>query len=771
MKNTFIEKFDQDKLNTILENEAHFKEVINIRRGGHIDNKGWQFKIAKDYLNASKNGCFNTTYASKSGRLFAKESLSLQTFPREIRYTIAKEFYTDIDMVNCHVVIFAYYCGLQDFDCPFINEYINDREAKLKLVSDNRTLAKETYLSIINGGTKLYNAIENKHPFIIAFKKEVYRLHLKFADTYNEMYEAHCDRREEANINYNHLGSFVNKLFCKMENKILMKVWTHYKKSKNVVLCFDGIMVLKSMFNVSDIAEIEALVLKELNINMKFSIKEMDFEFDFTDIPIIRYDDSPFGKIQNQAKNNLTVLEFSKLKEEIIEYVNMEHCLIMCGKTFYMKECIDIDCDERYFELVYKDLASMRIDFADKDVDFCIDDKIKTINIFDIWNKSLDRRKYDGLDFMPYSSFLTKQKMEQSLSRRYKKYNLFHGLAQPFEELEDIKPYEFDINIGFFDHILTRWCKGDTELNEYVLNWFAHLIQKPHIKMGTAIVLKSAERSGKGIIIQLIKDIIGSEYFYQPLNVNDILGNFNGGLANKLLVFLDELSWGGDKQKSGILKKIITESTITINEKHKPVYSCQNCINTIIASNEGWIVPAGMTSTRYQIIETSDELAMMTDKIEKKKIINNILKVDIKRLAKFFYERDISEFNPSNIINTEALISQKLQSMDGINKWYVGVLSDESIDCSSIERRISKAQVYEDFVKTNKHISSVHFWRWMKQNAIYSEHKSGTVRLIQLGDIDRLREKWAGLNNCDWKDVSNGDIEEEEMDEDMFCNL
>jgi hypothetical protein len=533
MKNTFIEKFDQDKLNTILQNEEHFKDVINNRRGGHVDNKGWQFKIARDYLNMSSDGYMNVKYTRKSGRCFANNSLSLQTFPREIRYTIAKEFYTDLDMVNCHVVIFAYYCKFQKFDCPYLDSYISDRDAKLKLVSNNRALAKETYLSVINGGTKLYNAIENKDPFIVGFKSEIHRLHLKFADFYHELYESHCEKREQSGINHNHLGSFVNKLFCNMENKILMEVWKYYKYSENVVLCFDGIMVLTSEFNVGDITEIEALVLEKFEINMKFSIKEMDFEFDFTDIPIERYDDSPFGKIQNKAKNNLSVLEFKKLKEEIIDYVNMEHCLIMCGKTFYMKECIDIDCEERYFELVYKDLASMRIDFADKDVDFCIDDKIKTINIFDIWNKSLDRRKYDGLDFMPYSSHLTKQKMEKTLSRRYKKYNLFHGLAHPVEELEDISPYEFDVDIGFFDHILTRWCKNDMELNEYVLNWFAHLIQKPHIKMGTAIVLKSLERSGKGIIIQIIKDIIGSEYFYQPLNVNDILGNFNGGLANK----------------------------------------------------------------------------------------------------------------------------------------------------------------------------------------------------------------------------------------------
>jgi parallel beta-helix repeat protein len=44
------------------------------------------------------------------GRMFAKGALSLQSFPRAIRATLAHSFYYDIDMVNAHPVILSHLC-------------------------------------------------------------------------------------------------------------------------------------------------------------------------------------------------------------------------------------------------------------------------------------------------------------------------------------------------------------------------------------------------------------------------------------------------------------------------------------------------------------------------------------------------------------------------------------------------------------------------------------------------------------------------------------
>ena len=52
------------------------------------------------------------------GRYFAEGSLSLQSLPREIRHTIAKEFYYDIDIINAHPEILYQYCNKNISETP-----------------------------------------------------------------------------------------------------------------------------------------------------------------------------------------------------------------------------------------------------------------------------------------------------------------------------------------------------------------------------------------------------------------------------------------------------------------------------------------------------------------------------------------------------------------------------------------------------------------------------------------------------------------------------
>ena len=83
------------------------------------------------------------------------------------------------------------------------------------------------------------------------------------------------------------------------------------------------------------------------------------------------------------------------------------------------------------------------------------------------------------------------------------------------------------INIKLFvNHIRDIICNGDDELCEYVLNWFAQIIQTPHKKTKVGLVWRSeAEGVGKNIILNLIRDIMGSEYYYSTSNLEHLIGN------------------------------------------------------------------------------------------------------------------------------------------------------------------------------------------------------------------------------------------------------
>ena len=91
------------------------------------NNEKWQpLTILNNYLNNSKfykdnQYTIKVNYKKNHkyiGRFFAKGSLSLQSLPREIRHTISKEYYYDIDIVNAHPEILYQYCIKHKLEVP-----------------------------------------------------------------------------------------------------------------------------------------------------------------------------------------------------------------------------------------------------------------------------------------------------------------------------------------------------------------------------------------------------------------------------------------------------------------------------------------------------------------------------------------------------------------------------------------------------------------------------------------------------------------------------
>jgi hypothetical protein len=65
-------------------------------------------KQYKEYQQIKKVG-YKQTHKD-IGRYFAKGPFSLQSLPKEVRHTISKDYYYDVDIVNAHPVILHQYC-------------------------------------------------------------------------------------------------------------------------------------------------------------------------------------------------------------------------------------------------------------------------------------------------------------------------------------------------------------------------------------------------------------------------------------------------------------------------------------------------------------------------------------------------------------------------------------------------------------------------------------------------------------------------------------
>ena len=135
------------------------------------------FHIAQKYLSKSANGTIKTKYKQNAsfGRFYAVGSLSLQSMPREIRHTIATEFYVDIDIKNAHPVILAHLCSEIGVSCKWLKKYNKHRDAYLNQISCDRKQAKTVILSIINGGKKAVAELNSPPEWLSDFKKEITR--------------------------------------------------------------------------------------------------------------------------------------------------------------------------------------------------------------------------------------------------------------------------------------------------------------------------------------------------------------------------------------------------------------------------------------------------------------------------------------------------------------------------------------------------------------------------------------------------------------------
>lgn len=290
----FKEIFDQHKLAYIIENKDLFKGKMRIYNDDYDP-----FLLPERYLKKSKDGEYVATYEQSGnkafGRYFAKGGLSLQSFSREIRHTIAGAFYNDIDMVNAHPVILLHICRGKSISCKILDKYVKNREKYINSVikkNKNKTPddVKKTILSLLNGGYCDYEELANKPEWLVEFKAEVDGIHSSICSLMKEEFKEHTKTSKK---NFNVKASFMNKLLCDFENNILMKMIEFYniKEMDTAVLCFDGIML--PVGESCRLTECEEYIRETMNISIKLKIKDMTEDFNIN--PTKRFDPHTFN--------------------------------------------------------------------------------------------------------------------------------------------------------------------------------------------------------------------------------------------------------------------------------------------------------------------------------------------------------------------------------------------------------------------------------------------------------------------------------------------
>ncbi|EJL6395946.1 hypothetical protein NMR99_003001 [Vibrio navarrensis] len=341
-------------------------------------------------------------------------------------------------------------------------------------------------------------------------------------------------------------------------------------------------------------------------------------------------------------------------RDSVIGLFNSSHSVVLHGgKTLICERTIDHKCNVAY---VFSAVPQKKSFYANLNLSYLQDDKIKSTNCFDLWMKAHERKTYHGVVFDP------------SNRSDHRFLNMWHGFAiEPEEGEQHLEP--------IFWHLFEIICNGVEADFKYLLAWMAHIIQKPEEKSGVCVVLKSEARgTGKSTVSVMMERLLG-QHAMRVQDGKHLLGAFNSHLANKLFVTVEEAFWSGSAKDAGKLRTLITESTVTIEAKGKDAIEVDSYHRYMMCTNNDWAVPQTHDERRFFILEVSEK------KKQDSEYFSNLFEIihsnqAMGQFLNFLKHYDIEPYNLHKAPKTSATQQQIMESLPSEAIWLKGLIDE-----------------------------------------------------------------------------------------------
>jgi len=155
---------------------------------------------------------------------------------------------------------------------------------------------------------------------------------------------------------------------------------------------------------------------------------------------------------------------------------------------------------------------------------------------------------------------------------------------------------------------LVRMMFPDARERGHLLDWIAHMVQHPGVKMMHAVlIISEANGEGKGTLAGCIGDLFHPSHRAE-VSVEVMRSDFNAHWArDRVFVFVDEVQSTDRMDVTNYLKTLITSREVTINQKHVPAYDQENLINVMLASNKADALYLDPQDRRFFVLRIEDE--------------------------------------------------------------------------------------------------------------------------------------------------------------------
>ncbi len=288
----------------------------------HERDQLWEYR--KLVKNSRAVVSYKMTKGMKYGRCNPDRGLGLFNIRRQIRHSLAKDYYTDVDIDNCHLAVLEQICRRNNLSTPFLTTYVQEREKCLKEIVDtyqcletedkvygaSRENAKTLFIRLVYLGkfdtwyTDLWAEVkkafikdggdEEEIPqfefssptdFIAGLIAELKDIANYIKDNNPDLYEAvkkHKKVQKDSGykVSQNLLSSTMSYYLQDIERRILETIYK-LAKSKGIikdeaVLCADGMMVPTKNYSPELLTLFKKEVKDKLDLDVNFSSKAMN---------------------------------------------------------------------------------------------------------------------------------------------------------------------------------------------------------------------------------------------------------------------------------------------------------------------------------------------------------------------------------------------------------------------------------------------------------------------------------------------------------------
>jgi Family of unknown function (DUF5906) len=224
--------------------------------------------------------------------------------------------------------------------------------------------------------------------------------------------------------------------------------------------------------------------------------------------------------------------------------------------------------------------------------------------------------------------------------------------------------------LPIFDGLMDILTNHQEPIKQYMLNWMAHMVQKPLELPGVAIILNGQKGAGKDTLGDFLGEfVIGLKHYQNYSNQSQYFDKHDESKANKFLVKVEEINKKMLEEgvNADLFKASLTSPILNFNPKNKQPYNLKNGMRVLATSNHSNPVDVSQKERRYVISVVSPE--KIGDAEYWCKIRSELFHPGGGlAVAQMLLGRDLTQFNPRVLPENTYLKQLQEESVDSVQQ-------------------------------------------------------------------------------------------------------